>query len=98
MTSEKKQSRQRYKSAMKARVVAACDEAGASVANVALAHGLDADVVHRWRQLARQDAMAVPAKAGEFMALQLMAVAVDASTPADIRVELRCGPVTMTVT
>ncbi len=99
MTSEKTRTRQRYDAATKARVVAECDEPGASVAKVALAHGINANVVHRWRQLARE-AHASPAKTGEFIALPLMAPApaIDAPMPADIRVELRRASSTMTVT
>ena len=97
MTSEKTETRRRYSAAMKAQVVAACDEPGASVAKVAMAHGINANVVHRWRQLAREG-KAVLTKAGEFIALPLMATPKTAPAPADIRVELRRGPVTMTVT
>jgi transposase len=97
MTSEKKQTRRRYDAATKARVVAECNEPGASAARVALAHGINANVVHRWRQLAREGKAVAP-NTGEFIALPLMASAIDAPMPADIRVELRRGPVTMTVT
>lgn len=38
MTSEKKDIRRRYDATMKAQVMAACDEPGASVAKVAMAH------------------------------------------------------------
>ena len=98
MTSEKKQTRQRYDAATKARVVAECDKPGASVAKVALAHGINANVVHRWRQLAREEGEAAPSRTGEFMALPLMAPTIDAPMSAGILVELRRGPVTMTVT
>lgn len=64
MTSEKRGTRRRYDAAMKAQVVAACVEPGASVAKVAMAHGINANVVHRWRQLAREVKPA-PAKIGE---------------------------------
>ncbi|WP_375136356.1 IS66-like element accessory protein TnpA [Azohydromonas australica] len=47
--------RRRYSAAMKAQVMAECDAPGASVAKVAMAHGINANVVHRWRQLARED-------------------------------------------
>jgi transposase len=97
MTSEKKQTRRRYDAATKARVVAECSEPGASAARVALAHGINANVVHRWRQLAREGKAVAP-NTGEFIALPLMASAIGAPMPADIRVELRRGPVTMTVT
>ena len=97
MTSERKDTRRRYSAAMKAQVVAECDEPGASVAKVAMAHGINANVVHRWRQLAREG-KATPVRTGEFIALPLVVPAEAASAPADIRVELRRGPVTMTVT
>ncbi|MFM2060016.1 MAG: hypothetical protein RLY71_4401 [Pseudomonadota bacterium] len=97
MTSEKTQTRQRYDAATKARVVSECDEPGASVAKVALAHGINANVVHRWRQLARE-AQASPVKTGEFIALPLIAPATGAPMPADIRVELRRASITMIVT
>lgn len=97
MTSEKAETRRRYSAAMKAQVVAACDQLGASVAKVAMAHGINANVVHRWRQLAREG-KAAPAKAGEFIALALTEAPGTTPASADIRVELRRGQVTMTVT
>jgi len=96
MTSEKTDTRRRYSAGMKAQVVAACNETGASVAKVAMAHGINANVVHRWRQLAREG-KAGPARTGEFIALPLVAPQT-APAPADIRVELHRGPVTMTIT
>lgn len=97
MTSEKTERRRRYSAAMKAQVVAACDEPGASVAKVAMVHGINANVVHRWRQLARQGKVA-STKAGEFIALPLTVAPETAPASADIRAELRRGPVTMTIT
>ena len=43
--------RRRFSKAFKARIVAACDQPDASVAGVALANGLNANLVHRWRRL-----------------------------------------------
>jgi transposase len=98
MTSEKKDKRRQYSAAMKAQVVAECGEPGASVAKVAMAHAINANVVHRWRQLAREGKVATPAKTGEFIALPLAVPAVSEAAPADIRVELRRGSVTMNIT
>lgn len=42
--------RRRHDAEFKAAVVAACDEPGASVAAVAQAHGLNANLVHQWRR------------------------------------------------
>jgi transposase len=54
MTSESGKTRRRYGSQFKATVLAQCEEPGMSVAQVAMSHGINDNVVHRWRQLARQ--------------------------------------------
>ena len=41
--------RRRHGDEFKAKVVAACDEPGASISGVALAHGLNANLVRKWR-------------------------------------------------
>ena len=97
MTEAKTKTRRRHSAQLKQQILAECARPGASVAGVALSHGINANVVHRWRQLARQG-NAGPTKTGEFIALPLTASAIDAPMPADIRVELHRGPVTMTVT
>ena len=38
-----------YEPSLKARVVAECSRAGASIAGIALNHGLNANMVHRWQ-------------------------------------------------
>ena len=53
--------------------------------------------MHRWRRLAREG-KATPVKAGEFIALPLMVAPETAPICADIRVELRRGAFTMTIT
>jgi transposase len=50
MASEKVAKRRRYGAELKARVVAECDAPGASVAKVAMAHGINANIVHGWRK------------------------------------------------
>ena len=42
--------RRRHGEELKAKVLAACDEPGASVAAVARAHDLNANLVHKWRR------------------------------------------------
>ncbi|MBT2327017.1 IS66 family insertion sequence element accessory protein TnpB [Variovorax paradoxus] len=88
-------------------MLAECETTGASVAAIAQARGLNANLVHRWRrhQLSTR-AAAVPAVVGEFMPLALPAAPrckpesteapVHASQP-DIRVELRRGATSATV-
>jgi transposase-like protein len=67
-------------------VVAECNRAEASVAKVAIAHSINANVVHRWQQLAREGNGRAPDTAGEFIALPLALPtlsAVHAMKPAD---------------
>jgi transposase len=45
--------RRRFSKAFKAKIVKACNQPGASVAGVALANGLNANLVHRWRREAK---------------------------------------------
>ncbi|MBI5260078.1 MAG: transposase, partial [Burkholderiales bacterium] len=42
-------SRRRYGEDLRRQVMAECEAPGASVAKVAMAHGINANVVHRWR-------------------------------------------------
>jgi transposase len=88
--------RRRHGADLKARVLAECAKPGASVAAVALEHGLNANLVHRWRRLAAGDA---PARSGlEIAPAPFLPVAMAAApAPADIRIELRRGATSVTV-
>lgn len=55
--------RRRHLPEFKARVVDECAQPGASVAAVALSHGLNANLVHRWRRQARQADLCPPVTA-----------------------------------
>jgi len=44
--------RRTHSAAFKAKVLAACALPGTSVVSVALAHGINANLVHRWRRAA----------------------------------------------
>ena len=104
MTSESGKTRRRYGRQFKAMVLAQCDEPGMLVAQVAMSHGINDNVVHRWRQLARrQGAMqhatpstptASPAHQAEFVPLALPAPqAVEA--PTEVRLDIKRGAVTV---
>lgn len=95
MASDKVVRRRRYGVELKARVVAECEAPGASVAKVAMAHGINANVVHRWRQLAREGGQATVAKPSDFVPVAIAARPVHGCR--DIEVELRRGAVTMKV-
>ena len=95
--------RRYYNPELKTQVVAQCQVSGASVAGVALAHGINANIVHRW--LREQFAQCKPAVGNEFVALPLTRAAQPQSAPAsehagsprDIRVEVRRNSSTITV-
>lgn len=52
--SEAPNKRRRFTADFKARVVAACQQPNASVARIALEHGLNANLVHKWIRATRQ--------------------------------------------
>jgi len=93
--------RRRHGDDLKAQVLRECEDPGASVAAVALAHGLNANLVHKWRRLtraARPGAAPVPEPA-QFIALPFAPAPVPAShAPQDIRIELRRGAMEVSIT
>lgn len=94
MPEAKPSSRRRHGADLKARVLAACSEPGASVAQVAMAHGLNANLVHKWR---RAKTPVLAARTAAFIELPL---AKPATLPVaqDIRIELQRGPTTVSIT
>ncbi len=50
MEASKSEPRRRHSASLKMQVVAECDVPGASVARVAMAHGVNANLVHKWRR------------------------------------------------
>ena len=99
MADERLGSRRRYSPQMKALVLEQCATPGASVAKVAMSHGVNANVVHRWRQLAREGqvkgAAATPVSMREFVPVSLAAPSQVSGT--DIRIDLRRGATTMMI-
>jgi transposase len=95
MEEERSRKRRRYSGELKARILAECDAPGASVARVAMAHGINANIVHGWRKLAR-----VAPKSASLVRQEFVPVAVAPAVPSqpmecDIEVELHRGPVTI---
>jgi transposase len=91
--------RRRHPDELKAQVLAACAEPGASIAAVAQAHGLNANLVHKWRRGRGVGASCEPRRrpapqiAHQFVALAPPPPGVHGATApsADIRIELRRG-------
>lgn len=109
MESKTKQ-RRRHDPELKARVLKACEEPGASVAAVAREYGLNDNLVHQWRRgrgvgrLAATGQEREASMAPQFIELPLpgspTAVAASPSTPmptTDIRLEIRRGTVVVNV-
>ena len=92
MADERLASRRRYSTQLKALVLEQCAAPGASVAKVAMSHGVNANVVHRWRRLAREGGGASLVSVRQFVPVSLAAAAASASAGcADIRIELCRG-------
>jgi transposase len=100
----KRVTRRTHSVQFRAEVLQACRQSGASIAAIALRNGLNANLVHRWRRMEGRTAdagvgnrVAVSARSNaEFLPLQLPTQAISA-TSSDIRIELRRGGSTVTV-
>lgn len=110
MAAERVVLRRRHSTGLKALVLQQCAAPGASVANVAMSHGVNANVVHGWRKLARErDGIAlVPPSPTTLLArtaagvTQFLPVSTVQTTsppaPVDIQIELRRGATAMKIT
>src|SRR5437762_12203040 len=95
MEVERSRKRRRYSGELKAQILAECEAPGASVAKVALLHGINANIVHGWRKHSRMGGVPAAMVRQEFVPVT---VAPTVSAPSDergIEVELRRGAVTI---
>ena len=87
--------RRRHDPELKSRVLAACSAPGASVAQVAMSHGLNANLVHKWRRLVVRDAaLEAPPP---FIPVSVVAEAPVCEPPQSIELEVQRGPVQVRV-
>ena len=94
MTEAKTKTRRKYSAELKQQILAECDQPGASVASVALSHGINANVVHKWRRLTHGPS--VNLQVPTFVPVALPA---PSCAPApDIRIELRRGATSVSLT
>lgn len=85
--------RRRYGAELKAQILAECAAPGASVARVAMLHGINANIVHGWRKQAREaGAVAV---AEQFVPVAVAPVVPREVDECAIEVELRGGGITV---
>ena len=97
MESEESRKRRRYGPELKAQIVAECDAPGASVAKVAISHGINANIVHGWRKLARRGDAGVSVVQREFVPVAVTAVPEIKASDQRIEVELRRGALTIKI-
>ena len=94
MTQANHKTRRRHSAHLKQQILAECAQPGASVASVALSHGINANVVHKWRRLAHGPSLDLHVPT--FVPVALPA---PSCTPApDIRIELRRGATSVSLT
>ena len=88
-----------YSPELKAKVMQECRQSGASVAGVALAHGINANIVHRWLREGAQSALVVQPQAFVPVTLDEPAPISTSTPPAepDIRVEVHRANATIVV-
>ena len=94
--------RRYYSPELKVQVVQECRQAGASIARVALAHGINANIVHRWIHEDERSALLLRAKS--FLPVTLDSVGAPTPTAQgapgpvpDIRVQIQRGSSAITV-
>ena len=97
MSDTKGRTRRTHPAALKVKILAACAEPGASIARIALDHGINANVVHRWRRIAEGRERGPHAKPPvEFMPLPITDMTAEPA-PADIRIEFRRAGTTIAI-
>lgn len=88
-----KRTRRLHTPELKRQVVTACQQPGASIAGVALTHGINANLVRRWlkqEEPRKHDALNVKGQdSGAFVAVPMSGI--PTSAPEPIRLELRRG-------
>lgn len=88
------QRRRQHSAVLKSQVLAECRAPGASVAKVAMAHGLNANLVHKWRwQADHAQAPSVPS----FIPVEVAAAVAVSEPPGFLEVEFQRGGVSVRV-
>jgi transposase len=95
MEVERSRKRRRYSSELKTQILAECALPGASVAKVALSHGINANIVHGWRKQLRDSEPAPTVVREEFVPVSIAPTVQTHSDDRSIGVELRRGQVTI---
>lgn len=97
MEVERSRKRRRYGAELKAQILSECDAPNASVAKVAMSHGINANIVHGWRKLAREGTAAIDVVQREFVPVSVAPAPDVRARDERIEVELRRGALTMKI-
>lgn len=107
MPTEPKRTRQERSPELKAKVLAECERPGASVAQIALTYGVNANLVHGWRKLERErrlaasealDALKISSPAPADVAPFVPVTVEQTVNEGKIEIEVRRGALTMKTT
>src|SRR5689334_577646 len=95
MEAERSRKRRRYSGELKAQILTECAAPGASVAKVALSHGINANIVHGWRKRSRNGEAAPATVRQEFVPVTVGPTVPAHDAERGIEIELRRGAVTI---
>jgi transposase len=76
MTTTPKRTRRRHSPELKTKILAECALPGASVARIAMTHGINANIVHSWRKRAHSAAIAAGNAVASFVPVAVESLAV----------------------
>jgi len=96
---EEARRRRRHSAEFKQQVLAECERSGSSVARVALSHGLNPNLVHKWRHQSHGDRCVERDGSETFVPVMLApaAAATPDAAPALIQIEVRRGAATVQI-
>ncbi|NUZ08094.1 IS66-like element accessory protein TnpA [Piscinibacter koreensis] len=86
--------RRRHSRELKSQVLAQCAAPGASVAKVAMAHGVNANLVHKWR---RQSEALGNSEVAAFVPVAVAPPSMASEAPQFVDLELQRGPINVRV-
>lgn len=91
--------RRNHSKAFRAGAVAACRQAGVTVASVALAHGINANLLRKWIKAADEGGapgkLAIPRESGRVTAVPVRVTPAVIEHSPDIRLDIRRGGLTV---